>query len=69
MRNNNLKVTDTFVIFYYDIFKKENIFFDKIGIKIHSLCTWYDVINEIKKTGALESKEIEKVEKFLYKPS
>ena len=39
-----------------------------MGIKIHFLCSWHDILNEIKKTKILENKKIESIEKFLFKP-
>ena len=68
MRENGLKVKDTFVIFYYNIFEKEKLELTKMGIKIHFLCSWHDILNEIKKTKILENKKIESIEKFLFKP-
>ena len=68
MRENGLKVKDTFVIFYYNIFEKEKLELTKMGIKIHFLCSWHHILNEIKKTKILENKKIESIEKFLFKP-
>ena len=69
MRENKLQVNDTFVIFYYDIFKKEKLELNKMGIKIHFLCSWSHILNEIKKIKILENKNIESLEKFLFKPN
>ena len=69
MRENRLQVNDTFVIFYYDIFEKEKLELNKMGIKIHFLCSWSHILNEIKKIKILENKNIESLEKFLFKPN
>ena len=69
MRENGLQVNDTFVIFYYDIFEKEKLELNKMGIKIHFLCSWSHILNEIKKIKILENKNIESLEKFLFKPN
>ena len=41
----------------------------KLGIKIHYLCTWHNVLNEIKKGKILRNKDIENIEKFLFEPN
>jgi len=68
MRKNNLKVNEAFVIFYYDIFKKSEQELKESKIKIHYLCTWKDILNEIKKQKIIEKKDIESVERFLSNP-
>ena len=66
MRKNNIKVNDAFVIFFYDIFEEANIYLKDKGIKIHYLCTWKDILKEIKKERILENSNIIKLEKFLF---
>ena len=67
MRKNNIKVNDTFVIFYYNIFKEANSYFKEMGIKIHYLCTWENILEELKKGKILENNKIIELEKFLFK--
>ena len=69
MRKNKIRVKDTFVIFYYDTFKEEKLIFNDMGVKIHYLCTWKHILNEIKRNRILENKKIESVEKFLFNPN
>tara|TARA_Y100000590_G_scaffold231638_1_gene260983 strand:+ start:3331 stop:3981 length:651 start_codon:yes stop_codon:yes gene_type:complete len=63
-----LKVEDVFVIFYYDIFNftKSKLFDYKI--KIHSLCTWKNIIDVIEKQKIFKSDEIVNLKLFLAKP-
>ena len=35
-------------------------------MKIHYLCTWHDILDEIKKEKKLENDEIDSLEKFLF---
>ena len=49
MRKAGLTVKDIFVIFYYDIFNFESSVLSKLNVKIHSLCTWKDIISVIRK--------------------
>jgi len=66
MRENKIKINDTFVIFYYDTFKEEESQLKKLNIKIHFLCSWYHVLKIVKKEGILNNKDILEVENFLY---
>ena len=69
MREAELEVKDIFVIFYYDIFdfKKSDLF--KLNVKIHSLCTWKDIINYIEKNNIYTEKEILDLKIFLSNPN
>ena len=63
-----LKVTDIFVIFYYDIFnfKKSDLF--KLNVKIHSLCTWKDIVAYLEKNNVYSEVEIKSLKEFLNDP-
>ena len=68
MREAGLKVRDIFVIFYYNIFdfKKSDLF--KLDVKIHSLCTWKDIIKYIETDKIYTEKEILNLKIFLSDP-
>ena len=65
IRKNNLNIKDTFVIFYYDIFEKSKINLSNLGIKLHCLCTWKDILKVLEKNKVLSKKEFEKIKKYL----
>ena len=69
MREAELEVKDIFVIFYYDIFdfKKSDLF--KLNVKIHSLCTWKNIIEYIEKNNLYTEKEILDLKIFLSNPN
>ncbi len=67
LRNAGLKISDIFVIFYYDIFK--STIFDNLNVKIHSLCTWKNIINVIYNKNLFNDIEIENLKLFLDKPN
>ena len=69
MKKAKLKVKDTFVIFYYGLLNQGELTLNKLGINIHYLCTWHNVLNEIKKGKILQNKDIESIEKFLFEPN
>jgi len=68
MRKAGLIVKNIFVIFYYDIFKFEDSVLSKLDVKIHSLCTWKDIISVIEKRNLFSQNDIENLKKFLSNP-
>ena len=68
MRKAGLTVKDIFVIFYYDIFNFENSILSKLNVKIHSLCTWKDIISIMEKKKLFNQNEINNLKKFLSNP-
>ena len=69
LRNVGLKVQDIFVIFFYDIFDFKSSELSKLNIKIHSLCTWKDIINYIKNEKIFSKSEISNLKEFLSSPN
>ena len=69
IEKNDLKISDIFVIFYYDIFDLEKTPLGLMDVKIHSLCTWKDVIQLIKNKKLYSIDEIKNLENFLENPS
>ena len=69
IRDAGLIVKDIFVIFYYDIFnfKKSELF--KLNVKIHSLCTWKDIVDYIEKNNIYNEADIMSLKKFLKDPN
>ena len=68
MRNAGLTVKDIFVIFYYDIFNFEDSVLSKLNVKIHSLCSWKDIISVIEKRNMFNKNDINNLKEFLSKP-
>ena len=68
MRKAGLAVRDVFVIFYYDIFNFEESALSKLNVKIHSLCTWRDIISVLEKRNTFNQNDIESLKEFLSKP-
>ena len=68
IREVGLKVQDVFVIFYYDIFdyKKSDLY--KLNIKIHTLCTWKDIVIFLEKNKIYSNEEIQSLKEFLIDP-
>ena len=68
MRKVGLTVKDIFVIFYYDIFNFESSVLAKLDVKIHSLCTWKDIISVIEKKNLFNPNDIVNLKEFLSNP-
>ena len=68
LREAGLIVKDIFVIFYYDIFDFESSELSQMNIKIHSLCTWKDIINYIETEKIYNESEISNLKEFLSNP-
>jgi len=68
IRKAGLVVKDIFVIFYYDIFNFEDSVLSKLDVKIHSLCTWKDIISVMKKRNLFSQIDIGNLKEFLSSP-
>ena len=68
MRRAGLNVKDIFVIFYYNIFNFESSVLAKLDVKIHSLCSWKDIISVIEKRNLFSQNDINNLKEFLSKP-
>jgi len=68
MRKSGLTVSDIFVIFYYDIFDFKKSILSSLNIKMHSLCTWKNIINIIEKDKMIPNENIKSLKIFLDNP-
>ncbi len=68
MREAGLIVEDIFVIFYYDIFDFKKSPLSKMNVKMHSLCSWSDIIKIIEKRNLFNNENIKHLKNFLLKP-
>ena len=68
LKNTDLRISDIFVIFYYDIFDINKTPLRSLNIKIHSLCTWKNIVELIKLKKLYSKKQIKNLEDFLEDP-
>ena len=68
IRDAGLIVSDIFVIFYYDIFNFKNSKLSNLQVKIHSLCTWKNVVSYLEKNNIYNVSEINSLKEFLNDP-
>ena len=68
LKDAHLKISDIFVIFYYNIFDIKKTPLGSLNINIHSLCTWKNIIEVIKKKKLYSPDHIKNLEEFLNNP-
>ena len=69
MREAGLVVEHCFVIFFYDIFPEGRAALDDLGVTLHALTTWRDVLAVAKAAGTFAPEVLAEVERFLDKPT
>ncbi|WP_048648933.1 orotate phosphoribosyltransferase [Nitratireductor soli] len=68
IRKAGAEVTDTFAVFYYDIFPETPKRLEDAGMKLHYLTTWWDVLAVARKEKLFDDNTLAEVEKFLNAP-
>jgi orotate phosphoribosyltransferase len=69
LRNAGADVKHCFVLFYYDIFPGSRELMDALGVRLHYLTTWWEVLAAAKASGHFETKVLAEVETFLTDPA
>jgi orotate phosphoribosyltransferase len=68
LRAAGTTVEHIFVVFYYDIFPESQKILADLGIKLHALATWWDVLAVAKEGGKFDAAKLAEVEKFMRDP-
>jgi orotate phosphoribosyltransferase len=58
-----------FVLFFYDIYKDSRKILGDLGVTLHALTTWHDVLRVAKASGKFEAKMLGEVESFINDPA
>jgi orotate phosphoribosyltransferase len=58
-----------FVIFFYDIYPEGKKILSDLGVTLHALTTWWDVLSVAKASGQFEPKMLAEVENFMHDPA
>jgi orotate phosphoribosyltransferase len=61
-------VTDTLVVFHYGIFKQSTEVLANLGVRLHGLATWWDMLDAAKETGRLNIADQASIRAFLEDP-
>jgi orotate phosphoribosyltransferase len=68
LRGAGAVVEHVFVFFFYDIFPEGKKILGDLGVTLHSLATWWDVLDVAKKSGKFDKGKLKEVEKFMKDP-
>jgi orotate phosphoribosyltransferase len=68
IRETGASCGHTAVIFYYGIFPGTAERLGEYGIRLHHLCTWWDVLAEARASGAFDQATLSEVESFFHAP-
>ena len=69
LRDAGCSVDHIFVVFYYSIFKDSPRIIEEMGVTMHHLATWWDVLAAAKACGRFEAGVLREVESFLHDPA
>ncbi|AEV35394.1 Orotate phosphoribosyltransferase [Pseudovibrio sp. FO-BEG1] len=68
LRTAGAEVTDTLVVFYYDIFPETKGKLAEHGVNLHYLATWHDILRVCRSNDYFSPEKLNEVEKFLNNP-
>ena len=68
LRKADAKVTDTFVIFHYGIFQQSVDVLAAMGVKLHALATWWDVLDAAERYKLFDERGLTETRAFLNEP-
>ena len=69
LRDGDGKCDHCFVIFFYDIYPEGAKILSDLGVTLHYLTTWWDVLAVAKASGKFDPKMLAEVEKFMNDPA
>jgi orotate phosphoribosyltransferase len=69
LREAGAAVDHIAVIFYYDIFPESKKIMSDMGVTLHTLATWWDILEVAKANAYFSKKTLDEVEKFMHDPS
>lgn len=68
LREAGARVDHAFVVFHYGIFPASEANMKAMGVKLHALCTWWDVLKVAQEEKYFDSETLKAVESFLHDP-
>ncbi len=69
LRAAGAKVEHVLVFFFYDIFPEGRKILGDLGVTLHYLATWWDVLAVAKQSGKFDAAKLAEVEKFMHDPA
>jgi orotate phosphoribosyltransferase len=68
LRKADARVTDCFVVFHYGIFQQSVDVLAAMGVKLHALATWWDVLDAAERYRLFDEKGLAETRAFLNAP-
>lgn len=68
LRQAGAVVEDTFVVFHYGIFPSSEQNMTALGVRLHALCTWWDVLRQARACNDYDVATLDAIEAFLHDP-
>ena len=68
LRAADATIEHCFVVFFYDIFPEGRKILSDLGVTLHALATWWDVLEAAKKSGRYDQDRLADVEAFMSDP-
>jgi orotate phosphoribosyltransferase len=69
LRGAGAVVEHCFVVFFYDIFPEGKQILSDLGVTLHALATWWDVLEAAKSSGRFDKAKLKEAEKFMKDPA
>jgi len=69
LRDADGKCEHCFVLFFYDIYAEGRKILADLGVTLHALTTWRDVLQVAKQSGKFDDRMLAEVEKFIHDPA
>jgi orotate phosphoribosyltransferase len=69
IRDAGAKCDHCFVLFFYDIYPQSKKILGDLGVTMHALTTWRDVLATARQSGKFDAKMLTEVEKFINDPA
>jgi orotate phosphoribosyltransferase len=69
LRSAGQRCDHAFVFFFYDIFPQARALMADLGVSLHYLVTWWDVLSTVKEGASFSEETLAEVERFLHAPA
>src|SRR5467141_3129353 len=69
LRDAGAKVEHALVFFFYDIFPEARKILGDLGVTLHALATWWDVLAVAKASGKFDAAKLAEIERFMHDPA
>jgi orotate phosphoribosyltransferase len=69
LRQAGATVEHALVFFFYDIFPEARKILSDLGVTLHALATWWDVLAVAKESGKFDAAKLAEIENFMHDPA